>query len=93
LTAGGAYEDVPASNFAGWLLVGGAIFLVWSLLDGGADAGPPAADVPLALYAWSWVGEVVANLAFWRRPRVAAAAGAAMGAFAAPALRARLVAR
>jgi len=89
-TAGGAYEDVPASNFAGWLLVGGAIFLVWSLLDGGADADAPSPDVPLALYAWTWVGEVVANLAFWGRPRVAAVAGAAMGAFAAPALRARL---
>jgi uncharacterized membrane protein len=83
---GGRYEDVPASNFAGWLLVGGAIFAVWAVADG--DAEP--SDGALALYAWTWAGEVVANLVFWRRPRVAAAAGLAMGAFAAPALRRRL---
>src|SRR4051794_36820951 len=80
--AGGRYEDVPATNFLGWLLVGGAIFAVWSVLD--EDAGAPPADVPLALYAWTWVGEIAANLLFWRRPRVAVTAGAAMGAFAIP---------
>jgi len=83
---GGRYEDVPASNFAGWLVVGGAIFAVWAIVDGDA----PPADPPLALYTWTWIGEVVANLVFWRRPRVALAAGAAMGAFAVPAVRARL---
>jgi uncharacterized membrane protein len=83
---GGRYEEVPASNFLGWLVVGGAIFAVWALADG--DGEP--SDGALALYAWTWAGEVVANLAFWRRPRVAAAAGIAMGAFAAPALARRL---
>jgi uncharacterized membrane protein len=86
---GGRYEDVPASNFAGWLVVGGAIFGLWAVLDGD-DADDPAPDVPLGLYVWTWVGEVAANLLFWRRPRVAAATGAAMGAFAVPALVARL---
>lgn len=86
--AGGRYEDVPASNFAGWLVVGSAIFAGWGAIDG--DDDPRAATVPLLLYVWTWVGEVIANLAFWRRPRVAAAAGVAMGAFAIPALRARL---
>jgi uncharacterized membrane protein len=85
---GGRYEDVPASNFAGWLLVGTIVFAAWSVIDG--DDDPRAATVPLALYAWTWTGEVVANLAFWGRPRVAVAAGTAMGAFAIPALRARL---
>jgi putative membrane protein len=83
---GGRYEDVPASNFLGWLVVGTALFGVWAVVDG--DASP--ADEPLALYVWTWIGEVVANLIFWRQPRVAVAAGAAMGAFAVPALRARL---
>jgi uncharacterized membrane protein len=87
-TGGGRYEDVPASNFLGWLVVGSAIFAAWGAIDG--DDDPRAATVPLALYGWTWIGEVVANLAFWRRPRVAAVAGAAMGAFAIPALRARL---
>lgn len=83
---GGRYEDVPASNFLGWFVVGGAIFAVWAAADGDA----PPSDGAVALYAWTWAGEVAANLLFWERPRVAAAAGVAMGAFAAPALRARL---
>lgn len=83
---GGRYEDVPATNFLGWLLIGGAIFAVWAVADGDAPPG----DLPLALYVWTWTGEVAANLLFWKRPRVAAAAGVAMGAFAVPALRARL---
>jgi len=83
---GGRYEDVPASNFLGWFVVGGAIFAVWAA----ADADAPPGDAPLMVYAWTWIGEIAANVLFWRRPRVAGAAGAAMGAFAVPALRARL---
>jgi putative membrane protein len=82
----GRYEGIPASNFAGWFVTAAVLFAVWERLDG--DAPPDDAD--LALYVWTLVGEVAANLLFWQRPRVAAAAGAAMGAFAVPALRARL---
>ncbi len=78
---GGRYEGVPASNFLGWFLTGAAAFATWP------DDEP--GDVPLALYTWTWIGEAVANVAFWERPRVAAAGFLAMGAFAAPALRAR----
>jgi uncharacterized membrane protein len=87
--AGGRYEGVPMRNFAGWLAVGGAIFAVWSALD--RDGAP--SDTALALYGWTWVGETVANVVFWRRPRVALAGGAAMGAFAVPALAARALGR
>ena len=83
--AGGRYEGVPARNFAGWLAVGGAIFAVWSALD--RDGAP--SDDALALYAWTWAGETVANVVLWRRPRIALAGGAAMGAFAVPAIAAR----
>jgi uncharacterized membrane protein len=85
---GGRYEGVPASNFAGWLVTATAVFAVFALADGDDD---PARDGggALALYAWTWVGETVANAALWRRPRVAAAGAAAMGAFAVPALLAR----
>ncbi|MBI5106384.1 MAG: carotenoid biosynthesis protein [Solirubrobacterales bacterium] len=83
---GGRYEDVPASNFLGWFAVGGTIFAVWAVVDG--DGAP--SDEAVALYAWTWIGEVVANLAFWGRPKVALVGGAAMGAFAAPALSRRL---
>ena len=86
---GGRYEGVPASNFLGWWLTGLGVFAVWALLD---PHDEPAADGDgaLALYTWTWVGETVANAALWRRPRVAAAGAAAMGAFAVPALLRRL---
>ena len=90
--AGGRYEGIPVTNFAGWLAIGSCVFAVWAIADGSDD---PAADGDgaLALYLWTWAGETFANVAIWRRPRVAAAGGAAMGAFALPALRARLRAR
>jgi putative membrane protein len=85
---GGRYEGVPASNYAGWLLTAGGIFAAWSRLDPAPEG--PAGDGALALYVWTWVGETFANAALWRRPRVAAAGGIAMGAFAVPALLRRL---
>ena len=86
---GGRYEGVPASNFVGWFVTGAGVFAVWSVLDGG-DEPLADGDGALALYVWTWVGETFANAVLWRRPVVAAAGCAAMGAFAAPALAARL---
>jgi uncharacterized membrane protein len=86
---GGRYEGVPASNFAGWLLTSAAVFGTFALVDGRDDPARDG-DGALALYAWTAAGELVANAVLWRRPRVALAGGAAMGAFALPALRARL---
>ncbi len=82
---GGRYEGIPASNFLGWFATGAGVFGVWAALD----RNPPdrARDAgALVLYAWTWLGETFANAVFFRRPVVAAAGGAAMGAFAAPAL-------
>jgi putative membrane protein len=72
---------------------------VWSVVDEAAappgGAGPQAAaaardgDGALALYLWTWIGETFASAVLWRRPKVALAGGAAMGAFAVPALFAR----
>jgi putative membrane protein len=89
---GGRYEGIPASNFLGWLATGAGVFAVWALVDGDDDPLGDG-DGALTLYAWTWVGELVANVFIWRRPRVAAAGGAAMGAFAVPALLARRRAR
>jgi uncharacterized membrane protein len=86
---GGRYEGIPASNFLGWLLTGAGVFAVWAVVDGDDDPLRDG-DGALALYSWTWLGEVVANLFIWRHPRVAAAGGLAMGAIAVPALRARL---
>jgi len=86
---GGRYEGIPATNFAGWLFTGAGVFAVWALLDG--DDDPVAdGDGALALYVWTWTGELFANLVIWRRSRVALAGGVAMGAFAVPALLARI---
>jgi len=86
--AGGRYEGIPASNFLGWFVTGAGVFGVWALIDG-EDEPLLDGDGALALYAWTWVGELVANVFIWRRPRVAAAGGVAMGLFAVPALLAR----
>lgn len=86
---GGRYEGIPAQNFVGWFVTAAGVFAVWSAVDA-SDPRDGSADASLAVFTWTWIGEAVANLAFWGRPRVAAAGGVAMGAFAVPALRARL---
>jgi uncharacterized membrane protein len=93
----GRYEGVPLQNYAGWLATGGVVFALWAAIDAGDDPLAPApggalreGDGALTLYAWTLAGETVANLAFWQRPRVAAAGAVAMGAFAGPALVQRL---
>jgi uncharacterized membrane protein len=83
---GGRYEGVPVSNYAGWLATALAIFTVWAALEHDDSAGAGADGGALALYAWTWAGETVANAVVWRRPRVAVAGGVAMGLFAVPAL-------
>jgi putative membrane protein len=85
---GGRYEGIPASNYLGWLATGAGVFAVWSLIDPDDDPRDDG-DGALLLYSWTWIGELVANVFIWRRPVVAAAGGAAMGAFAVPALLAR----
>lgn len=86
---GGRYEGIPARNFAGWFVTALGVFAVWGLVDD-ADPRDGSADASVAVFAWTWIGEAVANLVFWRRPRVAVAGALAMGAVAVPALRERL---
>lgn len=85
--AGGRYEGVPASNFAGWFATGLAVFAATAAVD--RTAPDARDDGALALYAWTWAGESFANAALWRRPVTAATGAAAMGAFALPALSSR----
>jgi uncharacterized membrane protein len=88
---GGRYEGIPASNFAGWFVTAAGVFAVWAVLDP-EDTGPED-DGALALYAWTWIGETFAHAAIWQKPVVAVVGGAAMGAFAVPALLVRRAAR
>jgi len=85
---GGRYEGIPASNFLGWLATGAGVFAVWAAFD---RARPGRRDDgALLLYAWTLAGETFANAVIWRRPRVAVAGCAAMGAMGVPALVRRL---
>ena len=82
---GGRYEGIPASNFLGWFATAAGVFAVWAALDREAPERERDGGA-ISLYAWTWLGETFANAMFFRRPVVAAAGGAAMGAFAVPAL-------
>ncbi len=90
---GGRYEGIPASNFLGWFVTAAGVFAVWSVVDPEDDPRDGSGDVALAVFVWTWIGEAVANVLFWKRPVVAAAGGTAMGLLAVPALRARLAGR
>lgn len=85
---GGRYAGVPASNFVGWFLVGALAFTLVSGVDGAAP--DERDDAALALYAWTWIGEGIANGFLWRRPLVAVAGASAMGSVAVPALCGRM---
>src|SRR4051794_29938089 len=85
--APGRYEGIPASNYLGWYVTALTAFTINQNRGQTPSSGD---DGALVLYVWTWIGETVANLVVWRRPRVAAAGSLAMGAFALPALRRRL---
>lgn len=87
---------IPVSNFVGWLGVSLVVTGALELVLGGRLGIPPAAADPAApgpgrvvgvLAGWTWVGGIVANAAFFRRPGVAAVGGVAMGLVAVPTLR------
>jgi putative membrane protein len=94
---GGRYEGIPATNYLGWWATGLAIFAAAELIDPAEDvrasgviSGESAGDTALGLYLWTWIGEVIANVILWKRPRVAWAGGLSMALVAVPALVARL---
>lgn len=77
-------DDVPLTNFAGWLVVS---FVMCLLLD--RLIGPPRGDacadlLPLTVFLWTYGSSVLANLAFFGRPPVALVGGLIMGAVAIP---------
>lgn len=74
--------DVPAGNFAGWLLAAVAMMAVLDRVLPRFAAGDDR--MPHALYLWTWASSVLANLAFFGRPAVAAWGGIGMGLVAVP---------
>lgn len=80
---------IPGLNFAGWLLGSFVLMLLLSYLrDDRADDGLPTAQgVPAVLWAWMWIGGIVANAFFFGRPSVALVGGLAMATVSIPYLR------
>lgn len=77
-------DDVPLSNFGGWLLV--ALVLL-TLLWLATRAEPVHDDRPaLALWLWTWLSSALANLVFFGRPAVAGWGFLAMGVVGVPLL-------
>jgi putative membrane protein len=78
--------DVPLTNTAGWLFVGTALT---ALLDALLPRSPtPVAEtLPAVLLTWTWLGSLVANVAFFGRPEVGALGGVAMALVVVPYLR------
>ncbi len=73
---------VPATNYAGWLLVAVVIITTLHLLlprrEGTSDA------VPDTLLGWTWLGSAVGNAFFFDRPAVALWGVTAMGLCSGP---------
>ncbi|MGV1035775.1 MAG: carotenoid biosynthesis protein [Candidatus Nanopelagicales bacterium] len=77
---------IPAINFAGWLVGSFVLMLLLSSLrdDRAADGLPTAQGVPAVLWAWMWIGGIVANAFFFGRPSVALVGGLAMAIVSVP---------
>jgi putative membrane protein len=74
--------DVPLGNTVGWLLVG---TLLTALLDALLPCAPgPAETLPAALLVWTWLGSLLANLAFFDRPAVGLLGGVGMALVVVP---------
>jgi len=77
-------NDVPLSNFGGWLLVSLLVMAVLST----SRALPGRDDRPvLTLWVWTWLSSTLANLAFFHRPAVAVWGFVAMGLVGLPLMR------
>ena len=81
--APGVYEDIPLSNYAGWIGVGLAVLAVVDRI-----LPPTGPDLWLpALYTWWAVMNTIGFLVFFGEPLVGVVGGLGMGAFTALAWR------
>ncbi|HWG85686.1 MAG TPA: carotenoid biosynthesis protein [Deinococcales bacterium] len=81
------YAGIPLRNYFGWLITSLALLAAFQRLAAPArPARGSFALLPVALYAWLWLGYTFLNVAWWRDPLVAAVGGVGMGLFALPAM-------
>ena len=83
-TKGPALQGIPLTNYAGWVAVSAALT---QLATPAAPVQPERDALPVTLYLWTYLGSVLANAAFLRRPAVAVSGGIGMGLVAIPLLR------
>jgi len=75
-------DDVPLTNFAGWLAVS---LVLMALLHRWTNGPQIRDDGPMVtLWVWTWLSSTLANVAFFHRPAVAGWGFVAMGAVGAP---------
>ncbi len=71
-------NGIPLSNTVGWIAVSLVIMLLLARLPE-AGSGDYDDRIPLALYLWTYASGVLAAIAFFHHPEVAAVGGLAMG--------------
>ena len=78
-------DDIPLTNFAGWLLVS---FLMISILDRVIGTRSERFDdaMPATAYLWTYFSSVMAHAVFFGRPTVALTGAVIMGVVALPLL-------
>ncbi|AWB93980.1 carotenoid biosynthesis protein [Aeromicrobium chenweiae] len=78
-------EDIPLTNFAGWLVVA---VVMCTVLDRVVARTPRAATdgdlLPLTVFLWTYASSVLAHALFFGRPPVALVGGLLMGTVAIP---------
>ena len=71
---------IPAVNYLGWLGASFVLMLLLSMLP----ARTVSEAVPATLWAWTWIGGIIANAFFFNRPTVALVGGLAMAVVTVP---------
>ena len=81
-------DDVPLTNFGGWILVSIVLMGLLHVVVGRhrLDTSSPMVEI----WVWTWLSSTLANVAFFHRPAVAAWGFAAMGIVGLPLLRSML---
>lgn len=77
-------DGIPLTNFVGWLVVALAMMVLLDRLLPVEPVAPDSDAVPSAVYLWTYVSSVIADLTFFGRPMVALVGGVLMGIIAIP---------
>lgn len=77
-------DDIPLTNFAGWLVVSIVMCVVLDRLIGSPRPASGSDGLPLTIFLWTYFSSVLAHIAFFGRPPVALVGGLIMGVVAIP---------